>query len=90
MPTWEMLFGDWCKPVNSSIGEEMITEYTEAIVNRHTLPYEDNTTTMNLMNQIGAMQSRMQILEANIRFMKIVMIINVVLCLIFLMVALKM
>ncbi|KAF5948550.1 hypothetical protein HYC85_014507 [Camellia sinensis] len=68
----------------------MMMEDTEATNNRHTLSYEEYTTTVNLMNQIRAMQTRMQVLEANMGFMKIVMIMNVVLCLISLMVTLKM
>ncbi|CAL5372077.1 unnamed protein product [Camellia sinensis] len=89
-PHGKCSFWDWCKPINSFVGGQMMMEDTEATVNRHTLPYEEDTTTVNLMNQIGAMQTRMQVLEANMGFVKIVMIMNVVLCLISLMVALKM
>lgn len=65
-------------------------EDTQATVNRRTLSYEEETHAMNLINQIGTMQTKMQVLEANMGFMKIVMMMNVVLCLISLMVALKM
>ena len=44
-------FWDWCKPVNSSVRGQMMMEDTEATVNRHTLPYKEDTTIVNSMNQ---------------------------------------
>ena len=65
-------------------------EDTQTTVNRHTLSYEEESPATNLMNQMGAMQTRMQVLEANMGFIKMIMIMNFVMCLISLMVALKM
>ncbi|CAL5390105.1 unnamed protein product [Camellia sinensis] len=89
-PNGKCGFWEWCKPVNSSVGGEMMMEDTQTTVNRHTLSYEEESPATNLMNQMRAMQTRMQVLEANMGFIKMIMIMNFVVCLISLMVALKM
>ena len=56
-PNGKCGFWEWCKPVNSSIGGELMMEDTQTTVNRHTLSYEEESPATNLMNQMGAMQT---------------------------------